>query len=415
MTKALINSFDPHQDALDASLFQEMTGANCAFLTFPQKLMVIITIPGNSSILSWDQFGERFTIHNKRAFLTELAPKHLRTISKEFRGFVRKMKRWGFSYCGVSSTFYHKNFIRSEPMRCSLITTLGEERRIEKGSSNPVGLITAQNDELVDANEAKTPNLHEKKTNNKVFVIPSNTTRKVNKRPRSKRCDYSFTDSGDQRNMSGSKYHSDLKENLSPLEAQTTSENSQEEHCAERDSTNFTNLSQISPKDTSVLLTPRNWLVRSDVNGKYEEKISEQESHNSFNSKKFKPGCRLTETQCKVPSFKEELSQKSSPYNSSRSYYVSWLRQKFGPRVTPEALRLNSNFRKPHDGDLLIRQLFAESQIREIERDLSTRLYFNSSLQNPQRLLNELWTSAASQLFFLNTRASEFGGSNPHN
>jgi len=38
MTKALINSFDPHQDALDASLFQEMTGANCAFLTFPQKV-----------------------------------------------------------------------------------------------------------------------------------------------------------------------------------------------------------------------------------------------------------------------------------------------------------------------------------------------------------------------------------------
>ncbi|KAI2498160.1 hypothetical protein MHU86_16358 [Fragilaria crotonensis] len=88
-------------------------------MTFPQKLMEILSNEENSDIISWLPNGRGFVIHNKKRFSAELMQKYFK--KSKFTSFTRKLNRWNFARVTrgpETGAYYHDYFQRDNLRLC---------------------------------------------------------------------------------------------------------------------------------------------------------------------------------------------------------------------------------------------------------------------------------------------------------
>mmetsp|Transcript_11758 Transcript_11758/g.14625 ORF Transcript_11758/g.14625 Transcript_11758/m.14625 type:complete len:338 (+) Transcript_11758:105-1118(+) len=92
-------------------------------MTFPQKLIDILSNDDHSDIISWVNNGRCFAIYQKKRFANEVLPRYFR--QSKFTSFTRKMSRWGFIRIKrgpAVGAYYHKLFQRDSPHLCRQMT-----------------------------------------------------------------------------------------------------------------------------------------------------------------------------------------------------------------------------------------------------------------------------------------------------
>jgi len=88
-------------------------------MTFPQKLMEILSNSQIADIITWLPNGKGFIILQKRKFASEVMPLYFK--HSKFTSFTRKLNRWGFvrvTKGPESGAYYHKYFQRGEHSLC---------------------------------------------------------------------------------------------------------------------------------------------------------------------------------------------------------------------------------------------------------------------------------------------------------
>eukprot|EP00579_Thalassiosira_antarctica_P029238 CAMPEP_0202003612 /NCGR_PEP_ID=MMETSP0905-20130828/9147_1 /ASSEMBLY_ACC=CAM_ASM_000554 /TAXON_ID=420261 /ORGANISM="Thalassiosira antarctica, Strain CCMP982" /LENGTH=850 /DNA_ID=CAMNT_0048560781 /DNA_START=93 /DNA_END=2645 /DNA_ORIENTATION=+ len=88
-------------------------------LTFPQKLMEVLSNPDIDDIVTWLPHGKGFIILQKRKFSMDVMPGYFK--HSKFTSFTRKLNRWGFSRVGRGpemGAYYHKFFQRGNYLLC---------------------------------------------------------------------------------------------------------------------------------------------------------------------------------------------------------------------------------------------------------------------------------------------------------
>jgi len=131
---------------------------------FPQKLMSILSRKEFEDIISWMPEGKSFSIHNKNGFSSVL--KSLNLQETKFDSFRRKLHRWGFKVVKKGTKdaveYYHKFFLRDDPILCSSMKSCTDKRRKGMALENR------------DNNQSKSVNFNEIPRNSFEISTPSN-------------------------------------------------------------------------------------------------------------------------------------------------------------------------------------------------------------------------------------------------
>lgn len=88
-------------------------------LTFPQKLMEVLSNPEVAHIITWLPHGKGFIILQKRKFAIDVMPLYFK--HSKFTSFTRKLNRWGFTRVSRGpemGAYYHKYFQRGNYLLC---------------------------------------------------------------------------------------------------------------------------------------------------------------------------------------------------------------------------------------------------------------------------------------------------------
>uniref|UniRef100_A0A7S2MZV7 HSF-type DNA-binding domain-containing protein n=1 Tax=Helicotheca tamesis TaxID=374047 RepID=A0A7S2MZV7_9STRA len=88
-------------------------------LTFPQKLMQVLSIEEYSDIIVWLPHGKSFAIVSPREFVSEILPNFFKRA--KYSSFTRKLHRWGFQRRlrgEEAGSYYHKLFQRDDEELC---------------------------------------------------------------------------------------------------------------------------------------------------------------------------------------------------------------------------------------------------------------------------------------------------------
>jgi len=88
-------------------------------MTFPQRLMDLLSNEEHVDIITWLPHGKAFIIYKKKKFAAEVLPKYFK--QSKFTSFTRKLNRWGFTRVTrgpETGAYYHKFFQRDEPRLC---------------------------------------------------------------------------------------------------------------------------------------------------------------------------------------------------------------------------------------------------------------------------------------------------------
>jgi hypothetical protein len=92
-------------------------------LTFPQKLMQVLSNEAYSDIISWLPHGNSFAIRKTKPFVKDILPKHFK--QAKYASFTRKLRRWGFQSIlrgNETGAFYHEYFKRDNQSLCKRMT-----------------------------------------------------------------------------------------------------------------------------------------------------------------------------------------------------------------------------------------------------------------------------------------------------
>jgi len=88
-------------------------------MTFPQRLMEILSNKENSEIIAWLPHGRGFMIYQKKGFASEIMPKYFK--KSKFTSFTRKLNRWSFTRITrgpETGAYYHEFFQRGNLRLC---------------------------------------------------------------------------------------------------------------------------------------------------------------------------------------------------------------------------------------------------------------------------------------------------------
>mmetsp|Transcript_22712 Transcript_22712/g.25859 ORF Transcript_22712/g.25859 Transcript_22712/m.25859 type:complete len:296 (+) Transcript_22712:39-926(+) len=115
-------------------------------ISFPQRLMKILSTKDYSDIIGWLPHGQGFIIYQKKRFAMEILSKHFKR--SKFTSFTRKLNRWKFTRIArgpETGAYYHAFFQRDKPrlsmqMSCQTpfdpqVTTSSEVLPITTGHS----------------------------------------------------------------------------------------------------------------------------------------------------------------------------------------------------------------------------------------------------------------------------------------
>ena len=150
-----------------------------------QKIHTILAEPNYSSIVSWNDAGTAFIIHDVDAFVSTIMPAHFQ--QSKFDSFTRRMRRWGFRVVKQPSSsiessepaqstameFSSEHFLRDQPelsllMKDERIVTKQFtflDRNIRKNDgvleeSNPTGVVhypPSRGGSMIPSSEIKQP------------------------------------------------------------------------------------------------------------------------------------------------------------------------------------------------------------------------------------------------------------------
>jgi len=88
-------------------------------MTFPQRLMEILSSDEVADVVSWLPHGKGFSIYKKKKFAAEILPVYFK--QSKFTSFTRKLNRWGFTRVTrgpETGAYYHKYFQRGDLRLC---------------------------------------------------------------------------------------------------------------------------------------------------------------------------------------------------------------------------------------------------------------------------------------------------------
>mmetsp|Transcript_26426 Transcript_26426/g.47749 ORF Transcript_26426/g.47749 Transcript_26426/m.47749 type:complete len:288 (+) Transcript_26426:117-980(+) len=88
-------------------------------MTFPQKLMQIVSDESTNDVVAWLPHGKGFQIYKKRKFASDVLPKAFK--QSKYTSFTRKLNRWGFTRVTrgpETGAYYHKYFQRGNTRLC---------------------------------------------------------------------------------------------------------------------------------------------------------------------------------------------------------------------------------------------------------------------------------------------------------
>lgn len=88
-------------------------------MTFPQRLMEILSNDEHSEIISWLPHGKGFIIYQKKKFAASILPRYFK--QSKFTSFTRKLNRWGFTRITrgpETGAYYHKYFVKGNSRLC---------------------------------------------------------------------------------------------------------------------------------------------------------------------------------------------------------------------------------------------------------------------------------------------------------
>lgn len=88
-------------------------------MTFPQRLMEILSGVCHGDVITWLPHGKAFIIYKKKRFAAEVLPKYFK--QSKFTSFTRKLNRWGFTRVTrgpETGAYFHKFFVRDDPRLC---------------------------------------------------------------------------------------------------------------------------------------------------------------------------------------------------------------------------------------------------------------------------------------------------------
>lgn len=90
---------------------------------FPMKLYTILNDAekeGNEDIISFQENGRAFSIHDKARFIAEIAPRYFST--SQYSSFKRQLNLYGFKYTVLGTkhtpSYFHHEFIRENLTQC---------------------------------------------------------------------------------------------------------------------------------------------------------------------------------------------------------------------------------------------------------------------------------------------------------
>mmetsp|Transcript_11498 Transcript_11498/g.21502 ORF Transcript_11498/g.21502 Transcript_11498/m.21502 type:complete len:341 (+) Transcript_11498:177-1199(+) len=107
-------------------------------LTFPMKLMDILSNEKYQDILQWLPQGDGFIIHDKQRCADEVLPHHFGTVSK-YSSFTRRLNRWNFIFQqkgNKKALYFHPLFVRANPSLCLNMRPRRQKNYNQKYSKN---------------------------------------------------------------------------------------------------------------------------------------------------------------------------------------------------------------------------------------------------------------------------------------
>jgi len=89
-------------------------------LKFPELLRTILDEEQHSSIISWQNDGVAFSIHDKSLFETIIMPLYFQT--NQWKSFRKQLNIYGFrKFNGQRRVYYHQFFVHDEPVLMTLM------------------------------------------------------------------------------------------------------------------------------------------------------------------------------------------------------------------------------------------------------------------------------------------------------
>jgi len=125
-------SFDSVPTMQHANGFQSQKEKRA--LTFPEKLMKILSTDGVEDMITWLPHGHAFTIVNPKAFTSQILPRYFQ--KTKFTSFTRKLSRWGFVRYS-RGTYRHKWFQRDNACLCLRMRCVWNKKPAVATRQNP--------------------------------------------------------------------------------------------------------------------------------------------------------------------------------------------------------------------------------------------------------------------------------------
>lgn len=134
-----VNDVNDEAKKVDEGKQSEKTGtSNEKALTFPLKLMAILSNEEHAKIIAWLPHGKSFCIYNKKEFAESVLPRYFK--KSKFTSFTRKLHRWQFVRIpkGPKLSAYHHNFFqRDNAALCMEMTCLPQLKPPKRETMQP--------------------------------------------------------------------------------------------------------------------------------------------------------------------------------------------------------------------------------------------------------------------------------------
>lgn len=119
-------------------------------MTFPLRLMEMLSNESHLNVVIWLPHGKAFIIYKKKKFALEVLPKYFK--QSKFTSFTRKLNRWGFIRVTKgpdTGAYYHNYFQRGDirlcmQMSCKSVTSLREvslQNEAAVDHLSPIGIV----------------------------------------------------------------------------------------------------------------------------------------------------------------------------------------------------------------------------------------------------------------------------------
>ena len=117
---AFLNTASNHESLDIGNPITEEKEKTSEALRFPELLKTILTEEQHSSIISWQNDGRAFAIHDQSLFEAIVMPLHFKT--SEWKSFQKQLNVYGFQkVTGQRRVYYHQYFVEDEPVLMTLM------------------------------------------------------------------------------------------------------------------------------------------------------------------------------------------------------------------------------------------------------------------------------------------------------